>query len=54
MALDPQTGTVKPGETVVESFRMDGVVVHRTSDQPPTIAARAPHHREKSRQKQRG
>jgi hypothetical protein len=54
VALDPQTGTVKPGETVVESFRMEGVVVRRTSEQAPTVATRAPHHREKSRQKQRG
>ena len=56
VALDPQTGMVKPGETAIESFRMDGVVVHRVGNQPPraTIAAGASEHREKPHRKQRG
>ena len=33
-ALDPQTGTVKPGQTQTESFRMEGVLVRRIGDQP--------------------
>ena len=55
VALDPQTGMVKPGDTVTESFRMDGVVVHRTGDQPgrPSIARATPHH-EKTHRRQRG
>ncbi len=55
VALDPQTGMVKPGDTVTESFRMDGVVVHRAGDQParPSIARAAPRH-ERTRHGQRG
>jgi SH3-like domain-containing protein len=34
-ALDPETGMVRPGATVTESFRMEGVLVHRIGDQPP-------------------
>lgn len=51
-ALDPQTGMVRPGETVVESFRMDGVVVHRVSAEAPRQAiasAATSHPHEKAR-----
>ena len=56
VALDPQTGTVKPGETALESFRMDGVVVHRVGAQPPrpSVAGSAPHGREKTHRKRKG
>ena len=56
VALDPQTGTVRPGQTATESFRMDGVVVHREGDQPPrpAVAARTPRHHEKSHRKRKG
>jgi len=55
VALDPQTGMVKPGDTLTESFRMDGVVVHREGDQPQRSSiARATPHREKTRRRQRG
>ncbi|MGD0369142.1 MAG: SH3 domain-containing protein [Acidobacteriaceae bacterium] len=52
-ALDAQTGTVKPGDTATESFRMDGVVVHRAGDQPPRplVAARSSQHHQKSHRK---
>jgi len=56
-ALDPATGMVKPGNTVVQSFRMDGVVVHRIGDEAPRAAASAqtsPHRHEKPRHKRRG
>jgi hypothetical protein len=55
--LDPQTGMVKPGNTVMQSFRMDGVVVHKVGDQAPRpmIAAKTTAHRhEKTRRKGRG
>jgi len=56
VALDPQTGTVNPGDTTTESFRMDGVVVRREGAAPPrpAIAAGRVHHHEKSRHKSRG
>lgn len=55
VALDPQTGMVKPGDTATESFRMEGVVVHRVGNQPERPAiARATPHREKGRRGQRG
>jgi len=56
VALDAQTGMVKPGDTALESFRMDGVVVHREGDAPPRqpSAARTPHHHEKPHHKNRG
>jgi len=56
IALDPQTGMVKPGETIVETFRMDGVVVHPVGDQSlrSSLAARTPQHHEKVRRKTRG
>ncbi len=41
VALDPQTGMVKPGETATERFRMDGVVVRREGDAPPHRATPA-------------
>jgi hypothetical protein len=56
VALDAQTGMVKPGDTALESFRMDGVVVHREGGAPPRqpSAARTPHHHEKPHHKNRG
>jgi hypothetical protein len=56
VALDPQTGTVKPGETATETFRMDGVVVHREGDVPPhpTASARIPQRRSISHHKRPG
>lgn len=57
--LDPQTGTVKPGETVTESFRMEGVMVRRVGEQParsPVAPATHAHHahHEKSHRKRHG
>jgi hypothetical protein len=56
VALDTQTGMVKPGETALESFRMDGVVVRREGDAPPKqlSAVKPPRHREKSHHKSHG
>lgn len=56
VALDPQTGLVKAGETATESFRMDGVMVRRVGDQPSrsAIAAVNAPHRPKGRRKQGG
>ena len=56
-ALDPETGMVKPGNTVVQSFRMDGVVVHSIGDEAPRAAIAAgssPHRHEKPHHKRRG
>lgn len=44
VALDSQTGMVDPGNTATETYRMDGVVVHREGDAPPRPAP-APTHR---------
>ncbi|HVT97369.1 MAG TPA: SH3 domain-containing protein [Acidobacteriaceae bacterium] len=47
-ALDPQTGMVNPGDTVTESFRLEGVLVHRDGAAPPrSIPAPAPTHRQR-------
>jgi hypothetical protein len=55
VALDPQTGTVKPGETATETFRMDGVLVHREGDAPRPLAnARTPQHHASPHRKRRG
>jgi len=57
LALDPQTGMVKLGNTVVQSFRMDGVVVHRIGDGAPGSAVAdktTPHPHEKPHHKRRG
>ena len=35
VALDPATGRVRPGDTITESFHMEGVLVHRIGDAPP-------------------
>jgi hypothetical protein len=59
VALDPETGTVKPGETVTESFHMEGVLVHRIGNEAPHMhgalaangAGTAAERREKSRKK---
>jgi hypothetical protein len=55
-ALDPQTGTVRPGDTATESFRMDGVVVRRAGDQPkrPAVAAGNAEHHPKTHRKRHG
>jgi hypothetical protein len=54
-ALDPQTGMVRAGATVTESFRMEGVLVHRIGDQPPASSlANLPDHREKPHHKRHG
>ncbi|HEY1500385.1 MAG TPA: SH3 domain-containing protein [Acidobacteriaceae bacterium] len=55
VALDPATGTVKPGETATETFRMDGVLVHREGDAPrPVASAHAPQHHPATHHKPRG
>lgn len=47
-ALDSETGMVRPGATVTESFRMEGVLVHRIGDQPTASSlVKAPAHRAK-------
>ncbi|MGC2619363.1 MAG: SH3 domain-containing protein [Acidobacteriaceae bacterium] len=55
VALDPQTGMVKPAETVTESFRMEGVLVHRIGNATPgahsALAGNAGERREKSRKR---
>lgn len=41
VALDPATGTVKPGDTVTESFHMEGVIVRPIGNEPqprPAVA----------------
>lgn len=40
VSLDPQTGRVRPGDTITESFRMEGVIVHRIGDAPKPMASR--------------
>ena len=54
-ALDPQTGTVNPGNTVTETYRMEGVVIHREGDAPPRpVQAAAPaHHHAAGRRRHR-
>lgn len=37
-SLDPQTGMVRPGSTMVESYRLEGVLVHRIGAPPPSLA----------------
>lgn len=56
IALNPQTGMVKPGETVTESFRLEGVIVRRIGDQPAraAIAGTTPDRHEKSHRKRHG
>lgn len=57
VALDPATGMVKPGETVTESYHMEGVIVRRIGSAPPpaTGVARNPAgSREKARRRRRG
>lgn len=41
VALDPQTGMVKPGATTQESFHMEGVIVRRIGDEPPASSRAA-------------
>lgn len=57
VAVDPQTGTVKPGDAVTESFHMEGVVVRRIgSDSGTRVRASGSGavRPEKSRKKRRG
>jgi len=47
VGLDPQTGRVKEGDTVTESFHMEGVIVRRIGDapaKPASAKADAPSH----------
>ncbi|HEX4037722.1 MAG TPA: SH3 domain-containing protein [Acidobacteriaceae bacterium] len=54
-ALDLQTGMVKSGSTVTESYRMEGVLVHRIgAAPPPSTLAKAPGHRERGHHGKRG
>jgi hypothetical protein len=57
VALDLQTGTVRPGDTITESFHMEGVVVRRIGGDTGARAAvtgNAPGRHEKSRKKVHG
>jgi len=55
VALDPVTGMVNSGDTATETFRMDGVVVHREGETPPPLAiAKRAHHDQRPRHKRRG
>jgi hypothetical protein len=57
VALDPQTGMVKPADTVTESFRMEGVVVHRMAGEAASQSAMAgntPDRHDKARKHRRG
>lgn len=57
VGLDPKTGMVKPGDTLTESYHMEGVIVRRIGDAPPKpLAARtdAPNRRDKPRRRRRG
>lgn len=56
VALDPKTGRVKPGDTVTESFHMEGVLVRRIGDAPPKVPSAqsdAPSRHEKHRKRRR-
>jgi hypothetical protein len=53
VAVDPQTGTVKPGDTLTESYHMEGVVVRRIGGESGA-RANAAVHPEKSRKKRKG
>ena len=54
-ALDPQTGTVKLGETATESFRLEGVMVRRVGDAParPAVAPTSKTQQGKTHRKKR-
>jgi hypothetical protein len=57
VALDPATGMVKPGETVTESYHMEGVIVRRIGAPPPAVngVARNPEDtHERARRRRRG
>lgn len=55
VALDPTTGMVKPGDTVTESFHMEGVVVRSIGEEPQHAASANPENRpEKARKRRRG
>lgn len=57
VALDPKTGMVKPGDTLTESYHMEGVIVRRIGDgAPKPLAARtdAPNRHDKPRRRRRG
>lgn len=58
VALDPATGTVKPADTLTESFHMEGVIVRPIggeSDRRAAVAGTPDNrHAEKSRRRRRG
>jgi hypothetical protein len=57
VALDPQTGMVKPADTMTESFRMEGVVVRKIGSpaaSPNALAGNAPDRHDKARKRRRG
>jgi hypothetical protein len=57
VALDPQTGLVRPGDTVTESFHMEGVIVRRIAGPSPgqgALARNATERHEKGRKPRHG
>lgn len=55
-ALDPETGIVKPEQTAMESFHMEGVIVRRIGDEPAgrtSLAGNGPDRHERSRHRRR-
>jgi hypothetical protein len=57
VGLDPKTGMVKPGDTLTQSYHMEGVIVRRIGDgAPKPLAARTdmPGRRDKPRRRRRG
>lgn len=56
-ALDPQTGMVKPGDTVTESYHMEGVIVKRIGEpatKPLSARTDVPGRHEKARRRRKG
>lgn len=53
-ALDPVTGMVKPGSTLTESFRMEGVIVRRIGEAPPPSAEAQARRRDRTHKHNRG
>lgn len=53
-ALDAQTGMVKPGSTVTESYHMEGVIVRRIGEAPAEARVAAGGHRKRPRRPGRG
>ena len=57
VAVDPETGSVRPANTVTESFHMEGVIVRRIGEEPRVRTASsgaAPQGREKGRRRGHG